>query len=288
MDKLAAMRTFVAIVDGGSLTAAARSLARLEDALGARLLHRTTRRMSLTPEGAAYVDRCRQILADVREAEDALTHHGHALRGRVRITAPIRYGQLRVMPAIRAFMKAHPAVTVEARLQDHVVDLVADGIDLGVRIAMLTDTSMVATRVDSVRPVVVASPALLAQTGEPEHPRALTDLPVVHFEGGSERHWHFVVDGHREAVPVHGRLRCNLAAVGVDACVDGLGFGRFLSYQVEAQVAAGELQIVLPAFEPPPIPVHVVFPHRRLMSARVRAVIDALKAHLRGDHTPES
>lgn len=291
VNKLAAMQTFVSIVDAGSLTAAAedlgralptvvRSLATLERELGVRLLHRTTRRMSLTEEGRLYVERCRRILADVAEAEQALHYQQAEPRGELRVTAPVLYGQLKVVPAVTTFLKAHAQVKVELVLLDRVVNLVEEGLDVGIRIAPLPDSSMIATRVGEVRRVVVASPALLRRVGTPRHPRALTELPVIHFQGGlTAPVWSFVDKGRVVSVPVEGRLVCNQAAAALEACARGLGFGRFLSYQVEALVARRRLRVVLARFEPPPIPIHILYAHARLMSPRVRAFVDWMKAH---------
>lgn len=292
MNKLAAMQTFVAIVDAGSLTAAAetlgrslpavvRSLALLEQELDSRLLRRTTRRMSLTEEGRTYLERCRRILADVEEAEQALSSGHSEPRGQIRVTAPVLFGQLKVAPAVTSFLRKYDRVKIDLLLLDRVVDMVDEGIDVGIRIAPLEDSTMVATRVGEVRRVVCASPKLLKHEGVPRHPRDLADAPSVHFYGLSTAPvWKFSEKGKSVSVPVDGRFSCNQAAAAVDACVAGLGFGRFLSYQVEDAVARKELRVVLESFEPPPIPIHVVFAHARLMSPRIRAFVDWMKAEL--------
>ncbi len=292
MDKLAAMRGFVEVVDRGSLTAAGRalgrslpamvrSLAALEEDLGAVLLRRTTRRMSLTEEGRLYLERCRRILADVAEAE-ALVGSGRAeVRGELRVTAPVLFGQMHVAPALRDFARAHPAVRLELLLLDRVVDLVEEGIDLAVRIGALPDSSMVAARVGEVRRVVCASPGLLAEGGEPSHPRELAGRPCVRFSGlAPGPAWRFR-DGARElSVPVAGSLATNQAAAALDACAEGLGFGLFLSYQVEPAVRAGRLRVVLADFEPPPLPVSLVYRDARLVTSRLRALLEWLKPRL--------
>lgn len=292
MNKLWAMQTFVAIVDAGSMTEAAaslgkalptvvRSLATLEQALGVRLLRRTTRRMSLTEEGRLYVERCRRILADVAEAEQALTQQQAEPRGELRVTAPVLFGRLRVTPAVTGFLRVHRQVSVDLMLLDRVVNLVEEGFDVGVRIAPLADSSMIATRVGEVRQVVVASPALLRREGTPRHPRELAERSVIDFQGrSSSGGWSFRGERRGFTVPIRGRLRCNEAAAALQACAEGLGFGRFLSYQVQEQVAAKRLRIVLRSFEPPPIPIHVIYAHARLMSPRVRLFVDWLKANL--------
>jgi DNA-binding transcriptional LysR family regulator len=294
VNKIAAMQTFVAIMDHGSLTAAAdalgkalptvvRSLSTLEENLGVRLLRRTTRRMSLTEEGHIYLERCRQILTDIEQAEQALSNQQAAPRGALRVTAPVLFGQLHVAPAVLGFLREYTEVQVELLLFDRVVNMIEEGIDVGIRIAALEDSSMIATRVGEVRRVVCASPSLLDRMGIPEHPGVLKDLPCVHFQGlASAPVWNFAGGRKRISVAIDGPFTCNHAAAAVEACAAGLGFGRFLSYQVESLVAEKKLALVLQEFEPPPIPIHVVFAHARLMTPRVRVFVDWIKAALGG------
>jgi DNA-binding transcriptional LysR family regulator len=292
MDKLAAMNAFVEIVDRGSLTAAGealerslpavvRTLAALEADLGVRLLRRTTRRMSLTEEGRAYLERCRRILADIAEAEAALVSEQAEPRGRIRATAPLLFGQLHVAPAVTAFVQRYPETEVDLLLLDRVVHLVEEGIDVAVRIGPLGDSTMIATGVGRVRRVVCASPELLEQVGAPDRPQDLAAHPCVRFRAlVSGSTWHFR-EGRRDlSVEVHGPFACNQASATVEACAAGLGFGLFLSYQVESLVRDGRLQVVLADFEPPPLPVSVVYPDARLMSTRLRAFVDWLKQRL--------
>jgi DNA-binding transcriptional LysR family regulator len=294
MDKLSAMRAFVEIVDRGSLTAAGealdkslptvvRTLAALEEELGVRLLRRTTRRMSLTEEGRAYLDRCRRILVDVAEAEQALVSERAEPQGEIRATAPVLFGQRHVAPAVSDFVQRFQRVRVELLLLDRVVNLIEEGIDVAVRIGPLADSSMIAAPVGHVRRVVCASPELLDRVGTPERPETLADQPCVRFLGiapGST--WHFR-EGRRDLpVRVEGPFTCNQAGASVDACAAGLGFGLFLSYQAEPLVRAGKLRVVLEAFEPPKLPVSVVYPDARLMSTRLRAFVDLLKEGLKG------
>lgn len=293
MDKLLAMRAFVEIVDRGSLTAAARAtgrslptmvrtLAALEEALETRLLRRTTRRMSLTPEGRDYLERCRRILSDVEEAERALSAGDDEPRGELRVTAPVLFGQRHVAPAVVAFLVRHPRVSIDLRLLDRVVDLVEEGIDAALRIAPLPDSSMVAIPVGSLRKVVVASPALLRRVGLPDRPEALADLPCVRFGGIAPGGvWRFRREGRDLSVRVRGGLACNQAAAAVAACAEGLGFGQFLEYQVEDELASERLRVVLPGFEVPPVPVSLVYPEARLVSTRLRTFLDWMRDRLR-------
>ncbi len=293
MDRLAAMRAFVEIVDRGSLTAAAdsldrsqptivRTLAALESHLGTRLLRRTTRRMSLTAEGRDYLERCRRILGEVEDAERAVRQEHGELRGELRITAPVQFGALHVAPAVAGFLERHPRVRIDMLLLDRNVDLVEEGIDLAVRIGHLADSSMIGVRVGAVRRVVCASPALLERADVPDNPRALSALPCIRqqvLSAGTA--WPFHNGARESTVRVDGPFGSNQIAAAVRACVDGIGFGQFFSYQVRDLVRDGALHIVLEDFETAPLPVNLVYPGGRLASARLRALIGWLKDALR-------
>ena len=292
MDKLLAMRAFVTIVDRGSLTAAAaeldrslptmvRTLAALEEDLGTRLLRRTTRRMSLTTEGRIYLQRCRRILGDIEEAEASVTRGQIEPRGQVRMTAPVLFGQMHVAPAVSAFLHRFDEVQVELLLLDRVVNLVEEGIDLAIRIAHLADSTMVAVPVMHVRRVVCASPELLRRVGIPKHPRELSAHSCVRFRGiNPGDSWTFVDGGREISVGIRGNFICNQAATAAQACADGHGFGMFLSYQVEPMVRDKQLEVVLKDFELPSLPASLVYPETRLVSTRLRVLIDWLKQEL--------
>lgn len=297
MDKLAAMAAFIEIVDHGSLTAAAealgkaqptmvRTLANLEALLGVRLLRRTTRRLALTAEGRDYLERCRRILADVEDAERALDSRQLAPRGALRITAPVTFGQLHVMPVVNAFLRNWPEVTIDVLLLDRPVNLLEEGIDLAVRIGPLVDSSMVALEAGSMRQVVVASPAFLAEVSVPSEPAALAALPCVNFLGaGGQATWPFIIGGKAVQQPINARVSVNQALPAVSACVAGLGFGRFFEYQVSDKVECGELLVVLEAYELPPTPVSLLTTEGRLLSHRLRLFRTALRDAL--DHRPD-
>jgi DNA-binding transcriptional LysR family regulator len=293
MDRLAAMRTFVEIVERGSLTAAAdaldrsqpavvRTLAALEKHLGVLLLRRTTRRMSLTPEGQDYLDRCRRILADVEDAERAVGQDITEPRGEIRMTGPVEFGRMHLAPALAGFLWRHDQVRVDLLLLDRNVDLINEGIDIALRIGPLADSSMIAIRVGNVRRLTVASPALLEHTGIPEHPEELSRLPCIRQQNipRTETTWLFA-DGTKDiGVAVDGRFGVNQVAAAASACVNGVGFGQFLSYQVEALVGQGKLTIVLEDFETTTWPVNLLYPGGRLVSSRLRALIEWLKEAL--------
>ena len=293
MDTLAAMRTFVAIVDSGSLTAAAetmdrsqpavvRSLAALEAHLGTRLLQRTTRRMSLTPEGTDYLERCRQILWDVDEAERAVSQDETELKGLVRITAPVQFGQLHVAPLLSRFLADHPLITADLLLVDRNVDLVDEGIDLALRIGALPDSGLIALPVGEVKRVVCASASLLERVSMPAAPQELASLPCVRVENLARSGTWVFRDGFADVgVKVSGPLSCNQIAAAISACVDGTGFGQFLSYQVQDQLRIGTLKRVLQKFEVPALPVNVIYPGGRFATARQRALARFLRTELR-------
>lgn len=293
MDKFAAMHAFVEIVDQGSLSAAAekldrslptmtRALAALEAQLGAKLLVRTTRRMSLTEEGRAYLGLCRRILADVGEAESVIGNLQAEPQGEIRVTAPVLFGQLNVAPAVTRFLKRYHKVRVDLVLLDRIVNPLEEGMDVAVRIGRLPDSSSIAIPVGQVRRVVCASPALIDQHGTPERPDELSALPTIDSSGAdSIPPWRFAVGDQVRGYRIQSAFKCNQKAAAVQTCVDGLGFGQFLSYQVEREVRDGALRVVLEAFEGPPWPVNIVYPDAQLMSARLRVFVDYLKTELR-------
>ena len=293
MDKLRAMQTFVRIVDGGSLTAAAesmrvslpsvvRGLASLEQSLDVRLLNRTTRRLALTDEGREYYERAKRVLADVDEAEAALSARRTQPKGRLRVTASVLFGRLHVAPAVSAFVVRHPAVRVELVLLDRPVDLIEEGIDLGVRIGALPDSSLVAVPVGETRRVVCASPAYLERHGAPAEPGDLAAHRCLGFTGLSPGHeWSFQAEGRPLRATVAPAFSSNQIDVALQACRDGLGVGQFLCYQVNAALAEGALARVLEAFEPPPSPVNLIYPGSRLLSSNVRSLVDWMAPRLR-------
>ena len=293
MDKLRAMTTFVRIVETGSLTAAAerlgtsptsvvRSLSALERALGVRLLNRTTRRMALTDEGREYFERCRRLLGEVEDAEAALLARQVKPAGRLVITAPVMFGRLHVAPLVIDFLAAFPEVRVELLLVDRIVDLIDEGIDLAIRIGSLPESSLVAIPLGSTRRIVCASPAYLASHGQPGHPDELPGHRAIRIIGKSfEPDWTFQENGQTLRIPMPDILATNHIDFAIDACLKGVGCGRFFAYQVRDQIAAGQLIRLLRPYEPAPLPVSFAYPHARLLSSRVRAFIDQAAPLLR-------
>jgi DNA-binding transcriptional LysR family regulator len=293
MDKLHAMRALVAIADGGSLTRAAaaldsslpamvRTLAALERSLGVRLINRTTRRLAFTEEGREYLERCRRVIAEVDDAEAALTARQAEARGTLRITASVLFGRLHVAPLVAEFMAAHQRVRIELMLWDRVVDLLDEGLDLAVRIGALDDSSLVAIPVGDTQRVACASPAYLRAHGAPATPQALRDHSCIGFTSLAPTHeWDLRRDGRPVRVRIDGAFTTNQVDTAIDACERGLGVGFFLAYQIEARVRSGALRYVLGEFSPPAMPVHLVYPHARLLPSRVRSFLDWIAPRLR-------
>jgi DNA-binding transcriptional LysR family regulator len=287
------MAMFAAVADARSFAAASRRLAisparmtrtiaALEQHLGARLLHRTTRTLRLTDAGIEYLGQVRRILAEVAEAEAQAAAAQTELAGSLSITAPVLFGRLVVAPIVLEFLKLHARLSVRATFSDAVVDLVERDIDVAVRIGHLADSGLRAVRVGAVDRVVCGSPAYLRTRGAPQHPRELIEHEVISFAGlGEPQAWRFVVDGKAELVQPKPRLVVNSADLAIDAAVAGFGLTKVLSYQVEREIAARKLKIVLAPFQVPSVPVHVVHTAGRNASARLRAFVDFAVERLR-------
>ncbi|MFG1343414.1 LysR family transcriptional regulator [Xanthobacter autotrophicus DSM 431] len=288
MDRIDAMTAFVTALDEGSLARAARRLGRspaaitravalLEERLGTRLLHRTTRALHLTQAGERYLASCRAILADLAEADLLASGERTEPRGLLSVTAPVTFGRLHVAPLVEELLEAHPSLEARVLLVDRVVNLIDEGHDAAVRIGPLPDSSLVAVRVGEVRRVVCASPAYLAARGTPQAPADLAGHRVISFSQITETaSWAFAAGpsgGARKLVTVRPHFTVNGAEAAIAAAVRGRGVTRVLSYQVEEEVAEGRLVLLLEAFEGPRLPVHVVYPEARLPAAKLRAFV---------------
>jgi len=293
MDRLHAMETFVQIVDKGSLTAAAdaldtslpsvvRVLASLERHLQVRLLNRTTRRMHLTDEGAQFLERCRAILSQLQEAEAALSSRRVEPQGKLAITAPVVFGRRYITPIVNAFVRRYPKVNIDLLLVDRFTNLVEEGLDVAVRVGELPDSSLVAVPVGQARRVICASPDYLRRQGKPRVPQDVAAHRCVRFTGVAPRdEWDFRMGRREVAIPITSVISCNQIDSALQACIDGLGLGMFFSYQVASHRKAGELKYVLEKFEAEPRPIQVIFPHSKLLSAKVRTFVDECVAQLR-------
>jgi DNA-binding transcriptional LysR family regulator len=285
MDRIDAMQAFVAVADLRGFAPAARKLgqspsnvtrliAALEDRLGARLLQRTTRSVTLTDAGSRYLERARRILSDVEEAEAAAEGERTRPSGRLVVSAPVGFGRLHVSPLMSAYLMRYGEVAGELRLSDRMINLVEDGVDLAVRIGHLPDSTLVARHVGEMRRIVVASPGYLKARGEPKRPAAITSHETIQFGATASTEWHFVEDGREVRLAATPRFTTNSADAAIQYAERGGGLTRVLAYQAADAIKRGQLKIVLQKFEQPPLPIHLVYPTSRLLSAKVRTFID--------------
>jgi DNA-binding transcriptional LysR family regulator len=288
MNRLEAMAAFVAVSDAQGFAPAARRLgvspsvvtrqvAALEEHLGVRLLHRTTRSIGLTDAGQRFLGRARRILGDLEEAELSAQSERAEPQGRLSVAAPLLFGRLHVAPVLARFMGMHPRITAELHLSDRNANLVEDGIDVAVRIGHLPDSQLIARRLGETRQVVVASPAYLKRAGEPAHPGDLARLDIISFSGlVATPDWRFAEVGGETRVRIEPRFATNSGDAAIAYAIDGGGVTRVLGYQVRDAVADGRLKEVLRPFSPPPLPIHAVYPSSRLLSSKVRAFVDLI------------
>jgi DNA-binding transcriptional LysR family regulator len=293
MDRLEAMSILLTVVDAGSLSAAARRLgmplptvsrkvAELEAHLHTRLLHRTTRQLSLTEAGAAYVAACRRILDEVGEAERIATGEYAAPKGELAVTAPIVFGRLHIVPVVAEFLAEYPEIRIKLLLTDRVVHLMEEQIDVALRIGELPDSTLMASRVGTVRTVVCGSPAYLARHGVPATPDALAVHDCISFEVlESRRAWMFGDGKSMTSVPVISRLEVNTAEAAIAAATLGVGLVRVLSYQVADAVGNGALDVVLQDYESAPLPVSLVHKGQTPLPRKLRAFLDFAAPRLR-------
>ena len=298
MDKLKAFESFVSVATRGSLTAAARAegvapaimgrrLDALEEHLGVKLLVRTTRRISLTNEGSAFLEDCQRLLADVANAEASVSAGGIQASGHLRITAPAGFGRRHVAPLVPRFRGLHPDVAISLNLSDRVIDLTGEGFDCAVRVGDLPDSSLVSVRIADNRRLCVAAPQYLQRRGTPQHPGDLAahDCLALSSDASQTRGWAFRVPvaGPDARAVVHirpgGPLDCSDGQVLYDWCLAGHGIAWRSSWEVESEIAAGQLVAVLEEFAAPPNGIYVVFPHAKHLPLRVRLWIDYLKHH---------
>ncbi|PWC34033.1 LysR family transcriptional regulator [Azospirillum sp. TSO35-2] len=288
MDRLDDMLAFIKVVDTKSFTAAAdrlnlsksvvsRRIGELENRLGARLLNRTTRKLSLTEVGQAYYERCSRILADLEEAEQAVADLHAAPRGRLKLNAPVSFGVLHLAPAVAEFLERYPSIEIDMDLNDRFVDLVDEGYDLAIRIGRLRDSSLIARKLAPARVALCASPAYLKKHGIPETPEDLgrhscllyTNLP-------SPELWPFMVDGELRNIRVSGPIRSNNGDLLREAAIAGLGLVMSPTFLCGEALSRGELVTVLPRHVPSDTSVNAVYPQNRHLSPKVRVFVDFL------------
>ena len=293
MDKLKAFETFASVAARGSLSAAARAegvapavigrrLDALEAQLGVKLLVRSTRRIALTHEGAAFLDDCQRILAEVAGAEASVSAGGVQASGQLRITAPAGFGRRHVAPLVPPFHEAHPRLRISLNLADRIVDLAAEGYDCAVRVGDLPDSSLVSIRLADNHRLAVATPAYLRRRGVPRHPHDLArhDCLVLSSDASQSRGWAFTIDGQPMHLRPNGPLDCSDGQVLHAWCLAGHGIAWRSTWEVEAEIAAGALVPVLQAYAAPPNGIYALLPHAtRHLPLRVRLWVDWLKHH---------
>ena len=293
MDKFLEMKTFAAVVDGGSFVQAAdaldmskpavsRHVAELEQRLGVRLLHRTTRKLSLTEEGRQFYGRCKTVLADVEVAEEEITAKSIAVKGLIKVNVPVSFGLWELAPLWPDFMGKYPEIDLDITFADRIVDLVEEGYDLAVRIARLPNSSLVSKKLASTRLVLCASPAYLKKHGRPRHPSELMDHTVLSYSLLSTGdQWHFEGPQGSVSVTVKPRMRTNSGDTCVAAARKGKGVVLQPSFMVNADLQSGALVELMPDYHSIEFGIYAVYPTRQHVSPKVRALIDFLAKALK-------
>lgn len=297
MDRFHLMSVFVAVAEEESFAAAARRLqmsppavtravAHLEEHLGVRLLNRTTRLVRTTEAGARYLDDARRILLEADEADEAAAGINATPRGHLAVTAPMLFGKLYVMPVITAYQRKFRATTISAQFVDRVVNLFDEGLDVGIRIGQLPDSSLRAIRVGEVRRVVCAAPSYLDRHGIPKTPADLANHQIIAATAISAASiWIFSKGKKKVSVKLNPSIMVNTNDGALEAAKDGFGLTRLISYQVANELAAGRIKTVLSGFEEAPLPIHVIHREGRHSSAKVRSFVDMAVEMLRADKT---
>ena len=292
MDRLKQIESFVLAATKGSLTAAAqaegvspavmgRRIDALEARLGVKLLLRTTRRLSLTHEGSAFLEDCQRLLGEFANAEASVSAGGVKASGHLRLTAPAGFGRRHVAPLVPPFLAQHPEVSVSLNLSDRVVDIAGEGFDCAVRVGDLSDSSLISMRLADNRRLCVGAPAYLQRAGRPQHPSELQrhHCLVLSSDASQTRGWAFSVDGQVQHLRPSGRLDCSDGQVLHDWCVQGLGLAWRSTWEVAADLRAGRLESVLDEFAAPPNGIFALVPQRKHLPLRVRLWIDFLKTN---------
>ena len=295
MDRLNSMAIFIAVAEQEGFAGAARLLnisppavtravAALEEHLGVKLFNRTTRFVRLTEAGQRYFEDARRIIASADEADEAATGINAEAKGHLVVTAPVLFGRMYVMPGISDYLQRYKETEVTALFLDRIVNLLEEGIDVGIRIGELPDSSYKALRVGQVRRVMCASPAYLVEHGIPSEPEDLIKHQLIVAGAISPTvDWRFEDNGSNLTIRVKPRLRVTSNDSAIEAAVMGLGITRILSYQIATQIASGELQIILNEFEPKPMPINIIHREGRYASAKIRSFVDIIAMRLRSN-----
>lgn len=295
MDRLHLMTVYVAVAEEEGFAAAARRLGMsppavtraisgLEDRLGVKLLQRTTRHVRVTEAGERYLDDARRVIAAADEADEAAVGINAQPRGHMTVTAPVLFGRMYVMPGIVEYLRQHPDTSVSALFLDRVVNMLEEGVDVGIRIGELSDSSYRALRVGHVRRVLCAAPSYLKRHGIPQTPQDLKRHQVIVASSLSQNiEWRFVDQGEPLSVRIKPRLTVSSNDGAIEAASLGLGITRLMSYQVAPLLAAGKLKLVLSEYESPKVPIHIVHREGRHASAKMRAFIDLMAERIRAE-----
>lgn len=289
MSLLKQIELYCRVVEAGSFSAVAeetnstqptisRHIAELENYLGARLLARTTRSLSLTDEGRAFYAKALHIVDALHDAESAVGKRNQQVSGTLRLCAPVAFGRLHLMPRMKVFMDKHPLLKIELIMHDGMTDLAEEGIDVALRIGELHDSSLVAIKVGLTRRITVATPAYLALHGTPEHPNDLNQHQcVVYTRLATRNKWHFLHDKKEIVVTVNGRFETNNSEGVREAVKSGLGIGVVPSWLLSNEIQQGDLTVLLHKFEPTQLPMYAVYPSRKFVPLKVKALIEFLK-----------
>lgn len=299
MDRLDAMSVVIAVTETGSFSAASRKLktpvasvsrkvSELETRLKAELFQRSSRRMTLTAAGRSYIEACKRIIEQVDEAEREVSGEYRSPKGDLVVTAPWALGHMHLLPIALEFMDTYPEIALRLVFTDSIIDMVGENIDVSIRIGVLPDSSMIATRIGSIRLVLCASPEYLAEHGRPTKPDDLRDHHSVTVDDAvAPPAWRFMQGTRAIVTPIRSRLCVNTSEAAIEAAIAGAGLARVMSYKMEAARRAGKLCIILDAFEPEPLPVHIVYVQRRLMPLKLRAFLSWVTPRLKARLAPE-
>lgn len=291
LDRIDLFRTFARVVECASFTRAADTLGmprssvsaaviELEARVGARLLHRTTRKVSPTQDGAAFYDRCLRLIADVEETEGLFRQTSVGPTGNLRIDVPGRIGRLIIAPALPELLARHPQLDIELRVTDRTVNLVEESVDCVLRVGPLSDSGLIARKIGDLPLINVASPAYLAQHGTPGEPDDLGAHLAVNYaspSSGRVEDWEWIEDGEMRTISVRGRVTVNSAEAYIACCLAGLGLIQIPAYDVKRHLDAGELIEVMPGYRAAPLPMTLLYPHRRHLSRRLQVFADGSK-----------
>jgi DNA-binding transcriptional LysR family regulator len=293
MDRLEAMSVIVAVNETGSFSAASRRLkspvatvsrkvAELETRLKAQLFQRSSRRMTLTDAGRSYIEACKRIIEQVDDAERAVSGEYRIPKGDLAVTAPWGLGHMHLLPIAVEFLSAYPDIALRLVLTDRVVNTVEENIDVSIRIGILPDSSMIATRVGSVRVVLCASPGYLAARGRPTEPGDLCNHDCITVDNiAAQRTWKFAKGNREIAAPIRSRLTVNDSEAAVEAAIAGAGIARVMSYKMAAARRAGALETMLENFELEPLPIHIVYAERKPVPLKLRAFLNWVTPRLK-------